>query len=450
MKLATWLWLALLAGQTLAAQPAPALPPLREQARVQQQWLSRRLNDVLPALMRKHKVAMWVVMMREYNEDPVFGALVAPTTFAARRRTIYVFHDRGPAAGIERLALGGGDQGGLYTVLRDPEQKGRELYFEAQMDLLRKVVEERNPANIAVDVSRTHAFSDGLAAGEREELEAALGARWVSRFVRAELLPLEYLETRLPEMLPVYRDMMRIVHSLISRAFSREVITPGRTTTADVVWWLRQRVNEQGLGVWFHPSVDVQRKGGAATPAGSGALGRSQETVIERGDVLHVDFGITALGLNTDTQHMGYVLRPGETDAPEDLKAALRAAHRLQDIVVDQLRPGRSGNQALAEMLRQMKAAGIDGKIYTHPIGDHGHGAGPLIGLYDRQEGVPGRGDVPIIPESWFSIELNAVTRIPAWDGQPVTISLEEDAALDAQGARSWILSRQERFHLVR
>ena len=442
--------LTLLVGAVEAAPPMPLLPPLREQARIRQQWLARRLNDVLPALMRKHRVTMWILSMREYNEDPVFRSLVSATSFAARRRTIYVFYDRGSTAGVERLALGGGDQGGIYTVVRDSSQPGRELYLQTQMEALRKIVEERNPVNIAVDISRTHAFADGLAAGEREEIEAALGPRWVARFARAELLPLEYIETRLPEMMPVYRDMMQIVHALIAQAFSNEVIAPGKTTTADVVWWLRQRVNDLGLGTWFHPSVDVQRPGRGPAATGSGALGRSEDVVIQRGDLLHTDFGITALGLNTDTQHMGYVLREGERDVPEGLKAALRAANRLQDIVLEQLQPGRSGNAAFLAMLKQMKADGINGRIYSHPIGDHGHGAGPLIGLYDRQEPISGRGDVPIIPDSWFSIELNAASKVPEWNDQEVTISLEEDAAIDSAGARNWVLSRQERFHLVR
>jgi len=437
------LLLAAWASAAGAAEPMPALPGLREQARIRQQWLAKRLDVVLPALMRKHSVGMWIVMMREYNEDPVFRALASPTVFAARRRTIFVFHDRGPAAGVERLALGGGDHGGLYRSLRDPENPGRELYLEAQMAALRKLIEERNPVRIAVNISRTHAFSDGLSSGEREELEAALGPKWAARLERAELLPLEYLETRLPEMLPAYRDMMRIVHALIGRAFSNEVITPGKTTTADVVWWLRQRVNDLGLGTWFQPTVDTQRAGRAAAATGSGALGRSEEVIIERGDLLHVDFGITAMGLATDTQHMGYVLGPGESEAPEELRKALGTANRLQDIVMEHLRVGRTGNTALAAMLAQMRSEGINGKIYTHPIGDHGHGAGPVIGLYDRQEGIAGRGDVQVIPNSWYSIELNAVSG-------GLTISLEEDAAIDPEGRRSWVLGRQERYHLVR
>lgn len=428
----------------------PSLPPLREQARIQQQWISNRVNDVLPGLMRKHHVSMWIVMMREYNEDPVFHALVSPTVMAARRRTIFVFYDRGPAKGVERLALGGGDNGGLYTPVRDTAHPDRELYLQTQLDALRNIVEERNPANIALDISRTHAFSDGLSSGEREELEAALGPKWTPRYVRAELLPLEYLETRIPEMMPAYTDMMKVAQSLIARAFSNEVIKPGKTTTADVVWWLRQTVNDAGLGTWFHPSVELQRPGQGAAAIGAGALGRVGSDVIQRGDVLHTDFGISAMGLNTDTQHMGYVLREGETSVPEGLMQALRNANRLQDIVLERLQPGLTGNVALAQMLKQMKEDGIDGRIYTHPIGDNGHGAGPLIGLYDHQEGVPGRGDVAIIPSSWFSIELSATTKVAEWAGQPVTVSLEEDAVVDAGGNRRWVAPRQEAYHLVK
>src|SRR6185436_1925743 len=125
----------------LAQAPKP-LPPLREQAEIQQQWLKLRLERFLPGLMRKHGVQMWLVICREYNEDPVFYSLVSPTVFAARRRTIYVFFDRGESLGVERLALGGGSNGGLYTVYRDPETEGREIYGEGQWVLLRKLIEE--------------------------------------------------------------------------------------------------------------------------------------------------------------------------------------------------------------------------------------------------------------------------------------------------------------------
>lgn len=436
---------------TLAVHGQPPLPGLREQAATQQQWLKTRLDTVMPALMRKHGVEMWLVISREYNEDPVFYSLVSPAMFAARRRTIYVFHDRGEGKGVERLALGGGSQGGLFTVYRDPDAPNRELVGDSQWQLLRKLIDQRNPRNIAVDISHTHAFADGLSAGEREQLEESLGAQNRAKLTRAELLALEYVEARLPEMMPSYQAIMRHAHALISRAFSAEVIKPGVTTNEDVVWWLRQQALNKGFGTWFQPSIRVQKppaKTASAKPVNF--LREDEPVVIERGDVLHVDFGLTAMRLNTDTQHMGYVLKNGETEPPTGLRAALEKGKRMQDILLARMKPGRSGNSVLAEALADVLDAGIKGSIYTHPIGDHGHGAGPLIGLWDRQQGVPGRGDVPLKPGTWFSIELSAHVRVPEWNGEEVFIGMEEEAHMDADGKMHWVLGRQERFHLIR
>ena len=432
----------------LSATPTRPLGTLREQAAVEQEWLRYRLDSVLPRLMRQYHVAMWVVPMREYNEDPAFWSLVSATTFFARRRTIYVFYDRGPERGVERLALGGTSQGGLYEAYHareaiDPSIGRRpELVGQAQWELLRRVIEERSPPTIAVDISHAHAFSDGLSAGEWEQLQEALPAEYRARIMHAERLPLEYQEIRAPGMLPVYRRLMEVVWEVIDTAFSNRVITPGRTTTDDVAWWMRQRVNDLGFGTWFHTDVDVQRRGRDLSDSGA--------VVIQRGDVLHCDFGITALGLNTDTQHMGYVLRRGEKDVPDGLKRALASSNRLQDILLAEMRPGRTGNEVLAAALAQMRAAGITGTIYTHPIGDRGHGAGPLIGLWDHQEGVPERGDVPLVPSSWFSIELQATTPIPEWDNQGVRSAQEEDAELGSDGRMRWIVPRQTEFHVVK
>jgi Xaa-Pro aminopeptidase len=424
------------------------LGTLREQAVLQQQWLQYRLDSVLPRLMRQHGIEMWIVAMREYNEDPVFWSLVSPTTMFARRRTIYVFTDRGPERGVERLALGGGSQGGAYEAYTardtvDPSIGRRpELVGQGQWDLLTRVVRERDPKTIAVDISQTHAFSDGLSAGEWEQLSHALPEGYASRVVHAERLALDYQSIRAPGMMPVYKRMMEVVWAIIDTAFSNKVITPGKTTTTDVVWWMRQRVNDLGLGTWFHTDVDVQRRGQD--------LSGLDTVVIQRGDVLHCDFGITALGLNTDTQHMGYVLRDGERDAPAGLKRALQNSNRLQDLLLAEMRPGRSGNDVLAATLTAMRAAGVNGTVYTHPIGDRGHGAGPLIGLWDHQEGVPGRGDTPLLPGTWFSIELQATTPVQEWGGQPVRSAQEEDAELGTDGAMRWILRRQTAFHIVR
>ncbi len=439
------LFLVATARPAAAADMPPPLPDLREQDTILQEWLELRLERVLPPLMRRHGVAMWIVVCREYNEDPVFFSLVSPSVMAARRRTILVFHDRGPEEGVERLALGGGGSRGLYEAFRDPDVEGRELWGQGQWRLLRKLVDDRQPATIGLNVSHVTAFSDGLSASERESLEAALGP-WRSRIVRAEELPLEYLAVRLPEMLPTYQLMMRTAHAIIATAFSNEVITPGTTTTEDVVWWMREKVRALGHREWFPPSVSVQRAGVTA----DSPLEDDEPVVIQRGDHLHTDFGISAMGLNTDTQHVGYVLKEGETDAPEGLRRALAASNRLQDLHVERLRPGRTGNEILADTLAAMRGEGIDGTVYSHPIGDHGHGAGPLIGLWDRQDGVPGTGDLLLLPSTWYSIELQATTPVPEWGGQDLRSAQEEDVAIDASGRVDWVRERQTRYHLVR
>ena len=303
------------------------------------------------------------------------------------------------------------------------------------------MVAERNPRQIAVNISHDINFADGLAAGEWEQMERALGPELAGRVVRKPLLAVDYLAMRVPGMTPTYRRMQAIVHEIIGTAFSDVIIEPGKTTTEEVVWWMRQRVHDLGLGSWFQPSVSVQRQGVE--------MGDSVAPVILRGDVLHCDFGIVALGMATDTQHMAYVLLEGETEAPEGLQRALANANRLQDILMEETRVDRSGNDILASVLRTMRSEDLDGTMYTHPIGDHGHGAGPLIGRWDNQSGIPGRGDPFVIPSMWFSTELQVTTPVPEWGGQRVRMALEEEAEVTAEGEMRWVLRRQTELHLV-
>lgn len=437
------------AAQAPAAVPADAparihpLPSLRQQAVERQAWLEARLDRVLPRLMEEYGAEMWILSMREYAEDPVFWSITSPTTFAARRRSIYVFHRKDDGS-VERLALGGGSQGGVYQAYRSsrpaPTEETGELWGDEQWRLLRELVEERDPANIVLNIDEHHAFSDGLHAGEREALERALGPTYVARVKREPRLAQNYIAVRVPEMMPRYREIEETVHAIISHAFSNAVITPGETTTEDVVWWMREKIQDLGMTTWFQTSVDVQREGGVPSDG---------PVVIQPGDLLWTDFGVVAMGLRTDTQHMGYVLRDGETGAPEGLQRCLANSNRLQDILLAHMEPGLTGNEILAGALAQMRAEGIDGTIYTHPIGDHGHGAGPLIGRWDAQEGVPERGDVVLLPSTWHSIELQATTQIPEWGGEPASCRQEEEAYLDTRGERHWVFRRQDRLHLV-
>lgn len=449
-----FLILALALATTPLASSAQHRPfgTLREQADVQQRWLQQRMETILPALMRKYGVDMWMVPMREYNEDPVFTSLVSPTTFAARRRTIYAFFDRGAEKGVERIALGGSSQGGVYDAVRSTKPvagpagvggRQAELWGDEQWQVLKKVIEDRNPRVIGIDVSRTFAFADGLSAGELEGMREALGPEWTGRFKPAEGLAVDFIAARLPAEEAFYARLTQQVWDLIDEMFSGRTIVPGTTRTSDLVWWWRQRVNDLGLGTWFQPSIEVQRRG--ATPE---VLG--EDPVIQRGDVLHCDVGITALRLNTDTQHNAYVLLAGESDAPAGLRKALANANRLQDILFEEIRPGRTGNEVLAASLAKMRGEGLDGTIYTHPIGTHGHGAGPLIGLWDYQEGVPGRGDHPVMAGMWFSSELQVTSLVPEWGGQAVRMAMEEDFMLGADGKPRWALKRQDKLHLVR
>lgn len=430
--------------QVPASAPAHIhpLPTLREQAVEQQAWLEARLDRVLPALMSEYGVDMWILSMREYGEDPVFWSITSPTTFAARRRSIYVFTLQ-PDGTVERLALGGSSQGGMFEAYRStrpaPTQDTGELVGDEQWQLLRELIEDRDPANIALNIDPDWAFSDGLHAGEREVLEEALGP-YVDRVVREPRLALNYIALRISEMMPRYRRMMETVHAVISEAFSNAVITPGETTTEDVIWWLRQRVQALGYQVWFQPSLDVTRQG-------SGRI--RQETVIQPGDLLWTDFGVVAMNLHTDTQHLGYVLKPGETEVPAGLQRCLADSNRMQELLLEEMEPGRTGNEILASTLARISAEGITGTVYTHPIGDHGHGAGPLIGRWDGQEGVPIRGDEALLPSTWHSIELQATRAIPEWGGEPVNCRQEEEAYLDEEGQRHWVFRRQSAFHLV-
>jgi Xaa-Pro aminopeptidase len=424
---------------SVTAQPATTYPnpadrvlTHREQASLVKGWIQKRFDTVLPQLMSRTGIDLWIIVSREYNDDPVFRSMAPLTTFSSRRRTILVFWNPGSGKPIERLSIGRFDYDGLFTVVQ--------THNDAQYEGLRKVVEERDPRAIGLNESDAWNHADGLTANEKRRLMDALGPKYSTRIKSAEMLAVGWLEIKLPEELEAYRHVMKTAHMVIAEAFSNKVITPGKTTSDDVVWWMRQRVVEMGLGKWFHPSVTIHRQGGL----------KPGENVIQRGDMLHTDFGIVYLGFSTDTQHNAYVLKEGETDAPQGLKDGLKAANTLQDLTMKFARVGETGNNALRDARAAAMKAGIVPSIYCHPVGYHGHGAGPPIGMTDYQEGVPVRGDYPFFAYTWHSIELNATHKVPEWSGQAVRFALEEDAAIMPDGKWDWIDGRQTTFYLIK
>ncbi len=417
-------------SQSLSAQ-YPAVLPLSERAEIVNTLLEIRLEKVLPELMRRENIDMWIIPCREYNEDPVFLTMVPAPSFAARRTTILIFFDRGEE-GIEKLAVSRYGIGTTYKGVWDPEQMG-------QWECLGEVVRERRPTQIGINFSDTFAFGDGLTASLKEKLIDAIGESYADKIVSAENLAVGWLETRTEEELEIYHHIVAIARTIITEAFSNAVITPGVTTNDEVRWWMRQKISELGLDTWFHPSVDIQRRGGV----------RNNDNVIRRGDLLHCDIGITYLRLNTDTQELAYVLLHGEKEAPLGLRQALTIGNTLQDILTDAYKFGRTGNEILAIAQAEKEAQGIKGSIYTHPLGYHGHAAGPTIGLWDQQDFVPGKGDYPLYYHTCYAIELNVKVAVPEWDGQEVTMGLEQDAVFTASGV-FYLDDRQTELHIVK
>jgi Xaa-Pro aminopeptidase len=415
---------------------APALPPiltLRERAKLEDRWLKRRLETLVPALMREHGFDMWVLIAREYLEDPVLATMLDAENMHARRRTILIFFDPGGGKPVERLTVSRYGLGGLFEPAWEPEKQ------PDQWKRLGELIAERNPKRIAVNSSSATAFADGLTHSQYQGLLAALPKPLRGRVTATDDLAVEWLATRTAEEMAVYPDIVRTAHSIIAEALSDKVITPGKTTSEDVVWWMRERTQALGLKAWFQPSLGILRQGVKGMLEGN--------EVIRKGDMLWTDFGFTYLRLNTDTQHLGYVLKDGERDAPRGLKAGLAAANAVQDALTAQFKVGRTGNEVLALARRAALERGLKPTIYTHPIGHHGHGAGPNIGFWDNQGPSPS-GERPLRANTAFSIELNAKVAVPEWGGQEVEFRSEEDAFFDGEKVR-YLDGRQQEFHLV-
>jgi len=411
----------------------------RERVEPFNRMLGERLDTLLPELMRETGIDLWLVINREYAEDPVFFSLAPRPVFAARRTTMLVFFDRGQEEGVERLTVNRYPLGDLYEAAWE----GGDL--DDQWRALADLIVARSPRRIGIDVSRHWPVSDGLTAGLRDRLLEVLPEAMHERLVSAEELVVRWLETRSPAQLEVYPHIVELARGVISEAFSERVITPGVTTTDDVAWTIRQRFADLDLAAWFMPYVNVQRPG-EACEADNPFCG--EEGVIRRGDVLHTDVGICYLGLCTDTQEMGYVLRLGETEPPAGLQRALELGNRWQDLLTAQFVSGRTGNEVLAATRAAADAEDILHSTYTHPLGVFGHAPGPTIGMWDNQGPTLVQGDWPLHPSTAYAIEGNVKVPVPEWNDQLVQIKLEQSAVFDGRQVL-YLAGRQTAWHVV-
>lgn len=410
--------------------------PLRERAVLIDRIQNERIQKLLPQLMEEQDLDMWVMITREYNEDPVVKTLLPPTWLNARRRTILVFSKQ--EAGVDAVAITrynfGKNIRSIWNKEKEPDQwKALAAYIVSQ-----------NPKTIGINTSEHYGIADGLAKTDHDGMMQALPAKFQKRIVSAETLAVRWIETRTPLEMTLFSQLVEITHSIIEEAFSSAVITPGVTTTEDVVWWMREKVSSLGLKTWFHPTVDVQRTGDSDLYAFDG---KAKFDVIQPGDLVHCDFGITYLTLNTDCQELAYVLKPEETEAPAFLREALVQGNAVQDALTEHFKKGRTGNTTLKMAIAASKAAGLRPQIYTHPLGLYGHSAGTTFGMWDAQEGIPGSGEHPLFENTVYAIELNAKVYLPQWK-KDVRIMLEEAGYFGPKGFR-YVNGRQTDLILI-
>ncbi len=425
-------------GSSLRAQ----LLSERERAIVVDQILSNRLNNLLPDLMDKTQIDMWVLISREYNEDPVLKTMLPATWLNARRRTILVFYRNKETNTFDKLAIARYNIGEAIVSAWDKEKQPDQ--WQALVD----VIQERNPRKIALNTSDNFGLADGLVHTDRREFLDRLPVNLKSKIISAEPLAVQWLETRTELEMKYYRQLVAVTHDVIAEAFSSGVITPGVTTTNDVVWFMRQKVTDMGLETWFHPTVDIQRADQSLETDITTILNKTGGEIIQKGDLVHCDFGITYLRLNTDCQQHAYVLKDGEEEAPQYLVDALADGNKAQDILTGNFKTGRTGNQILLKSLKDGKDDRLQPQIYTHPLGLYGHAAGPTIGMWDAQGGVPGAGDYPLFERTVYAIELNTTVTLPQWD-KKIRVMLEEAGYWGKEGFE-YVNERQTELLLIK
>lgn len=386
------------------------LLPLQQQFAIRDEITRQRLFEVLPAAMRDSGIDLWLILASECNEDPVFASIVPAVASQASRMTCIIF------------TLGADGAFGAYSINKPNAQLARfytQLPYgtDSQWQTINAFIRQQDPRKIGINISTASALGGGLSHALYCELQQNLDQDLLDRLVDADPLSVRWLETRTPRELAMWSAPYEVTTQVMGQAFSRRVITPGVTTTEEVEAWCEQRFADLGLPTCFCPTVNLQRRG----ESGSMLTG-----VIRHGDLLHYDAGIQYLGLCTDLQRLAYIRCPGETDAPAGIRQGFERGHRFGALVARQFAAGRSGNEIFTASLDAARAEGLDAMLYTHPIGVHCHGAGPTIGLYDKQAPIEERGDRVVRKNTGYALEFNVASPVAEWGGQKVYFYLEE------------------------
>ena len=413
----------------------------KERAKVINETLKDRFENVLPKLMDRTGIDMWILISREYNEDPVLKTMLPAEWLNARRRTIILFYRDKAKNTLDKLAVARYNFGENIISAWDKEVEPN------QWKRLNQLIEERNPKTIGINYSKYFNIADGIDKTDYEEFVANISKENRDKIISAQKLATAWIETRTAREMEIFSDIVEITHNIIKEAFSSKVIEVGATTTTDVEWWMRQKVTNMGLETWFHPSVDIQRNTEENKDHLRSFSNRPDRKIIQKGDLLHCDFGITYLRLNSDCQQMAYVMKDDETEVPVFLKKAFNKGNKLQDILTSNFIEGDSGNTILLNSLNQAVNRDLRPSIYTHPLGSYGHSSGPTIGMWDSQDGVKGNGDYPLHKNTVYAIELNITSYIKEWS-RDIRIMLEEAGYFGEEGFR-YVNQRQTEIRSI-
>jgi len=426
----------------ITAQDFPSVLSIRDRANVMLQITRKRLDTLVSRFMRETGFDMWIITCNEDDLDPIFKTMIPYENWCPITQ-ILVFNDQGPGKGIERLNVSRTNFGDLYESVWDAGAWDTEKK-ESQWDCLGRIVRERDPKKIGIHEGEIQWAAGGLTVVLKKRLVEAIGSKYTARLESAEPIITLWAETLLDEEIDLMKQAVAISHAIIAETFSSKVITPGFTTTDDLRYHYWQRVADFGLDLAFYPFFSIRGRQAEAIER----YGKN-DNVIRPGDLIHCDVGLKYMYYNTDHQEWAYVLRVGETDAPETFRNIMAEGNRLQDIYCGEFKTGLTGNELLGNILKKAKAQGIPKpRVYSHSLGYFLHEPGPLIGLPWEQKNNPGRGDVKLVPNSCFVVELSVTMPVPEWEGKEFRLSIEQDIAFTGDGT-VYLDGRQTRFHLV-